>query len=106
MRLTACASVLRGHRAVAACWAFSPGLRLNAAERAIPKFEVFEWEDFVIPAAKSVDDVWKSMSTGRRQSVRQPKGAASWSRTVCLKKSPGGFLSRWPAFMSGKGFTG
>ena len=24
-----------------------------------------------MPAAKSVDDIWKSMSTGRRQSVRQ-----------------------------------
>ncbi|HXT87855.1 MAG TPA: GNAT family N-acetyltransferase [Trebonia sp.] len=63
--------VLVRHRAVAARWAFSPGLRLNPEELAIPKFEAFEWENFVMPATKSVDDVWKSMSTGRRQSVRQ-----------------------------------
>jgi len=63
--------VLLRHRAVAARWAFSPGLRLNPTELAFPKFEAFEWENFVMPAAMSVDDVWKSMSTGRRQSVRQ-----------------------------------
>src|ERR1700733_10017853 len=64
-------AVLRRHRTVAARLAFSPGLRLSPADLAIPKFETFEWENFVMPAAKSVDDIWKSMSTGRRQSVRQ-----------------------------------
>jgi len=63
--------VLRRHRAVAARWAFSPGLRLNPEDLAIPKYETFEWENFVVPADKSVDDIWKSMSTGRRQPVRQ-----------------------------------
>ena len=63
--------VLVRQRAVAARWAFSPGLHLSSGDLAIPKFEAFEWENFVTPAAKSVDDVWKSMSTGRRQSVRQ-----------------------------------
>ena len=63
--------VLLRHRAVAARWAFSPGLRTNPEELAIPKFEASEWENFVISATKSVDDVWKSMSTGRRQSVQQ-----------------------------------
>jgi hypothetical protein len=63
--------VLRSHRTVAARWAFSPGLHVSAQHLAIPKYEPFEWENFVMPAAKSVDDIWKSMSTGRRQSVRQ-----------------------------------
>jgi Acetyltransferase (GNAT) domain len=63
--------VLRRNLTVAARWAFSPGLRLNPGELVIPKYEAFEWENFVVPAAKSVDDIWKSMSTGRRQSVRQ-----------------------------------
>ena len=63
--------VLLRQRTVAARWAFSPGLRLSAEDLAIARYEPFEWENFVLPAAKSVDDVWKSMSTGRRQSVRQ-----------------------------------
>jgi Acetyltransferase (GNAT) domain len=63
--------VLRRRRTVAARWAFSPGLPLSPEDLAIPKFETFEWENFVMPATNSVDDVWKSMSTGRRQSVRQ-----------------------------------
>lgn len=63
--------VLRRHRAVAARWAFAPGLYVSPENLAIPKYQAFEWENFVMPAAKSVDDIWKSMSTGRRQSVRQ-----------------------------------
>jgi Acetyltransferase (GNAT) domain len=63
--------VLRSHRTVAARLAFSPGLHLSPKDLSIPKYEAFEWENFVMPAAKSVDDIWKSMSTGRRQSVRQ-----------------------------------
>ncbi len=67
--------VLRRHRTVAARWAFSPGLHLTAEDLAIPKFEIFEWENFVMPAAKSVDDCWKKMSTGRRQSVKKTEKA-------------------------------
>ena len=63
--------MLRRHRTVAARLAFAPGLHLSPEDLAIPKYEAFEWENFVMPAAKSVDDIWKSMSTGRRQSVRQ-----------------------------------
>ena len=48
-----------------------PGSPLSLGDLAIPRYEAFEWENFVMPAAKSVDDIWKSMSTGRRQSVRQ-----------------------------------
>jgi hypothetical protein len=64
-------AVLRRHRTVAARLAFAPGLSLSPADLTIPKYEAFEWENFVMPAAKSVDDIWKSMSTGRRQSIRQ-----------------------------------
>ena len=67
--------VLRRQRTVAARWAFSPGLHLTAEDLAIPKFEVFEWENFVMPAATSVDDCWKKMSTGRRQSVKKTEKA-------------------------------
>jgi Acetyltransferase (GNAT) domain len=64
-------AVLLRHRTVAARLAFAPGLSLSREDLAIRKYEAFEWENFVMPAAKSVDDIWKSMSTGRRQSVRQ-----------------------------------
>ena len=64
-------AVLRRRRTVAARLAFAPGFSLSQEDLAIPKYEAFEWENFVIPAAKSVDDIWKSMSTGRRQAGRQ-----------------------------------
>lgn len=80
----------RGDWAVAVRWAFSPGLRLNPEELAIPKFEAFEWENFVMPATKSVDDVWKSMSTGRRQSVRQTE-----KRGVAVTDSTAEEITGW-----------
>lgn len=63
--------VLRRHRTVAARWAFSPGLRVSAGELANSGFEVFEWENYVIPGTKSVDDLLKSMSRSRRQSINR-----------------------------------
>ncbi|MGH3211709.1 MAG: hypothetical protein ACRDNO_28520 [Trebonia sp.] len=69
-------AALRRHRTVAARLSFSPRLHLSPADLVVPKYVAFEWENFVMPAAKSVDDIWKSMSTGRRQSVRR-KSAAS-----------------------------
>jgi hypothetical protein len=88
--------VLRRHRTVAARWAFSPGLHLTAEDLAIPKFEVFEWENFVMPAATSVDDCWKKMSTGRRQSVKKTEKAG-----VGVDDSSAEEISRWfPGQMS------
>ena len=88
--------VLRRHRTVAARWAFSPGLHLTAEDLAIPKFEVFEWENFVMPAATSVDDCWKKMSTGRRQSVKKTEKAG-----VGVDESSVEEISRWfPGQMS------
>jgi CelD/BcsL family acetyltransferase involved in cellulose biosynthesis len=63
--------VLRRHRTVAARWAFSPGLNVNARELARSGFEVSGWENYVIPGTKSVDDLLKSMSRSRRQSINR-----------------------------------
>jgi hypothetical protein len=63
--------VLLRNRAVAARWSFAPGLAVKPEDLEIPKFQTFDWENFVLPAERSKDDVWKKMSTGRRQSVRQ-----------------------------------
>jgi CelD/BcsL family acetyltransferase involved in cellulose biosynthesis len=63
--------VLRRHRTVAARWAFSPGLKVSAEELANSGFEVYEWENYVIPGTKSVDDLLKSMSRSRRQSINR-----------------------------------
>jgi hypothetical protein len=88
--------VLRRHRAVATRWAFSPELPLTAADLAIPKFELFEWENFVVPASTSVDDCWKKMSTGRRQSVRKTEAAG-----VRVEDSSADEISGWfPGQMS------
>ncbi|HEX4288142.1 MAG TPA: hypothetical protein VH021_04455, partial [Trebonia sp.] len=68
--LRGAASVLR-RRTVAARWSFSPGLNLNAAELANSGFEASEWENYFIPGTKSVDDLLKSMSRSRRQSINR-----------------------------------
>jgi len=88
--------VLRRHRTVACRWAFSPGLHLGPEQLAIPGFQLFEWENFVMAAAKSVDDAWKSMSTGRRQSIRQTE-----KRGVVVEDSSAEEISQWfPGQMS------
>ena len=63
--------VLRGHRVVVTQWAFSPGINISAEQLAMPGFEVSGVENFIIPATKSVDDCLKSMSNGRRYSIKQ-----------------------------------
>jgi CelD/BcsL family acetyltransferase involved in cellulose biosynthesis len=63
--------VLRGHRAIVTNWAFSPGLNVRTEQLAMPGFDVYESENYVISAGKSVDDCFKSMSRVRRQSIRQ-----------------------------------
>jgi len=62
--------VLRDHRTIATRWAFSPGLNVSSEHLAMPGFEVSEWENYLIPATKSVDDCLKAMSRRRRQSIR------------------------------------
>lgn len=88
--LRGAAPVVRRHRAVAIRWAFSPGLPLRAGDRAIPGFSVFEWENFCMPASTSVDDCWKRMSTGRRQSIRQTE-----ARGVTIADSSAEEIAEW-----------
>jgi Acetyltransferase (GNAT) domain len=64
-------SVLRDHRTVAARWGFSPGLNVSSEDLASSGFEVFEWDNYVIPGTKSVDDLLKSMTRSRRQSINR-----------------------------------
>ena len=68
--LRGAASVLR-RRTVAARWSFSPGLNVNAGELANSGFAASEWENYFIPGTKSVDDLLKSMSRSRRQSINR-----------------------------------
>ena len=49
-------------------------------------------------AAKSVDDVWKSMSTGRRQSVRQTEKRVAY--VVDRQRRPKKLSGWFPAQMS------
>ena len=65
------AAVLRRHRTIAARWAFAPGLKVSAQDLATSGFEVSDWENYVIPGTMSVDDLLKSMSRSRRQSVNR-----------------------------------
>ncbi|MGH3298029.1 MAG: GNAT family N-acetyltransferase, partial [Trebonia sp.] len=68
--LNGAASVL-GRRTVAARWSFSPGVNLSAGQFADLGLEAHEWENYVIPGTKSVDDLLKSMSRSRRQSINR-----------------------------------
>ncbi len=98
--------VLRRHRTVAARWAFSPGLNLNAQDLANSGFEVSDWENFVIPGTKSVDDLLKSMSRSRRQSInrhlRRGEDRGVSVAPASPKKSRNAFLSRYPLFTSAR----
>jgi CelD/BcsL family acetyltransferase involved in cellulose biosynthesis len=84
------APVLRRQWSVATRWAFSPGLNLNADQVALPGFEVSEWENFVMPANKSIDDCLKSMSRVRRQSIRQTE-----ANGVFVEESSAEEIKKW-----------
>jgi Acetyltransferase (GNAT) domain len=82
--------VLREHRTIATRWAFSPGLNVSSEHLAMPGFEVSQWENYVIPATKSVDDCLKSMARQRRQSIRQSEG-----RGLSVGESSIDEITRW-----------
>ena len=82
--------VLRDNRTIATRWAFSPGLNVSSEHLAMPGFEVSQWENYVIPATKSVDDCVKSMSRQRRQSIRQSEG-----RGLSVEESSSEEITRW-----------
>jgi len=69
--VTAVEPVLRNRMTILTQWAFSPGLNMSADQLDMPGFELFETENYLIPATRSVDDCLKSMSRVRRQSIRQ-----------------------------------
>jgi Acetyltransferase (GNAT) domain len=88
------ASVLRRHRTVAARWSFSPGLKLNAGDLANAGFEAYEWENYVIPGTKSVDDLLKSMSRSRRQSINRHIRRGQ-DRGVTVTEASAEEIARW-----------
>jgi CelD/BcsL family acetyltransferase involved in cellulose biosynthesis len=63
--------VLRRHRTVATRWSFSPGLPVSPEKLAAQGLPIVVWENYVIPGTKSVDDLLKSMSRSRRQSINR-----------------------------------
>jgi hypothetical protein len=90
------APVLRRHLTVATRWDFMPDLNVTADDLAAAGYAPFTWESFVIPATKSVDDCWKAMSTGRRQSIRQTE-----ARGVVVRDSTQEEITQWfPGQMS------
>jgi CelD/BcsL family acetyltransferase involved in cellulose biosynthesis len=64
-------SILRRHRTIAARWGFSPGLNVDIGQLTSDGYAVFPWDSYVIPGTKSVDDLLKSMSRSRRQSINR-----------------------------------
>jgi len=87
-------SILRRHRTIAARWAFSPGLNVSAEELADCGFEVFPWENYVIPGTKSVDDLLKSMSRSRRQSINRHIRRGQ-DRGVSVEEASAEEITRW-----------
>jgi CelD/BcsL family acetyltransferase involved in cellulose biosynthesis len=87
-------SVLRRHRTVAARWAFSPGLSVSAEELANRGFEASQWENYVIPGTKSVDDLLKSMSRSRRQSINRHLRRGE-DRGVSVQEASAEEIMRW-----------
>ena len=87
-------SILRRHRAVAARWGFSPGLNLSPEKLVSYGFEVFPWENYVIPGTKSVDDLLKSMSRSRRQSINRHIRRGQ-DRGVSVEEASAEEIVRW-----------
>lgn len=85
---------LRRHRTVAARWSFSPGLKVSAGELAGQGFPVVEWENYLIPGTKSVDDLLKSMSRSRRQSINRHLRRGQ-ERGVSVREASAEEVVRW-----------
>lgn len=82
------------HRAVAARWSFSPGLKVNAEALTAQGFPVSDWENYVIPGTKSVDDLLKSMSRSRRQSINRHLRRGE-DRGVAVHEATNEEIRRW-----------
>jgi hypothetical protein len=88
--LTGVEPVLRNHRTIATRWAFAPGLKVSSEYLAMPGFEVSQWENYVVPEYKSVDDCLKTMSRNRRQSIRRNE-----RRGISVQQSSTEEITRW-----------
>src|ERR1700722_6213928 len=82
--------VLRRHLTVAARWDFLPALNVKPEDLTAPGFSAGTYKSYVLPATKSVDDCWKAMSTGRRQSIRQTE-----ARGVVVRDSTPEEITQW-----------
>ena len=91
--LRGAASVLR-RGTVAARWSFSPGLNVNAGELVNSGFAASEWENYVISGTKSVDDLLKSMSRSRRQSINRHIRRGE-DRGVTVEEASAEEIVRW-----------
>jgi hypothetical protein len=83
-----------GRRTVAARWSFSPGLKVSASDLARSGFAASEWENYVIPGTKSVDDLLKAMSRSRRQSINRHLRRGE-DRGVTVVEASAGEIVRW-----------
>jgi Acetyltransferase (GNAT) domain len=86
--------ILRRHRTVATRWGFSPRINVNVAELTSCGFEVSPWEDYVIPGTNSVDDLLKSMSRSRRQSINRHIRRGQ-ERGVSVAEASAEEITRW-----------
>jgi hypothetical protein len=87
--VTAMEPVLRRQLAVVARWGFSPGLNVTAEQLAAPGFEVSEWDDYVIPATRSLDDCLKAMTRKRRHSLRHNEGLGLYATDSSVEEITG-----------------
>lgn len=92
--LDGASSILRRHRTVAARWGFSPGLNVSSEKLASCGLEVFPWDNYVIPGTKSIDDLLKSMSRSRRQSINRHIRRGE-DRGVSVEEASAEEIVRW-----------
>ena len=69
--LRAVEPILLRERVVVTKWAFAPGVDVPTGQLAARGFEVVLKENFVVPAATSIDDYLKALSSKQRAAVRR-----------------------------------
>lgn len=86
--------VLCKYRTLETRWAFSPELSVSPEHLAMPGFDIESWENYVIRGNKSVDDLLKSMSRSRRQSINRHMRRAQ-ARGVAVEEALAVEVTRW-----------
>ncbi|HEX9040375.1 MAG TPA: GNAT family N-acetyltransferase [Trebonia sp.] len=82
--------VLRRHLTVAARWDLHPDLKVKPEDLTATGRRAGTWENYILPATKSLDDCWKAMSSGRRQSIRQTE-----ARGIVVRDSTPEEITQW-----------